>query len=406
MAFDKQGRVLRRIMRWRGYVNTRLKSCPKTVALIVCSWFVANDACAFCPFCTATGLPFRQRYEFADVVGLASLESVTADENGGIGLFKFIETFKERGLQPRQEIQTAYFGPNEPNKRYLLQGVEPPDFIWDLPSPISDEAQSYIRAVLKLPDDSSKRLVFFSKHLSSNDTFIATDVYDEFALAPFEEIQAISKDLDRTQIRQWLDAPSCSTQRKQLYFMLLSVCGNNDDADWMEAKLRGNDPSDLQGLDALIASYLMLEGEQGLDLVNNLFVADQNRQFKEVFAALAALRFHASDVKRIESTAIADHLAAFLDRADIADLVVSDLMRIGDCRHVDRMRSLYDLSHLNQQLSIRTPIVNYLRCCNSKQAEELLAEIEKRDPDTIRRAKAQFPLIPKMKVVAEKPDQP
>lgn len=395
----------RTIMRWKNRVNNKLKSCFQTVAIIACSWFVANNAYAVCPFCAATGLPFRQRFEFADVVGLASLQSVTANENGGIGRFKLIETFKERGLQPRQEIQTAYFGPNEPDKRYLLQGVEPPDFIWDLPSAISDEAQSYIRAVLTLPDDSSKRLVFFAKHLSSNDTFIATDVYDEFALAPFEEIQAISKSLDRELIRQWLNDPSCSTPRKQLYFMLLSVCGNKDDADWMEAKLRGNDPSDLQGLDALVASYLMLKGEQGLDLVNDLFVTNQNRQFKEVFAALAALRFHASNVKRIESTAIADHLVAFLDRADIADLVVSDLMRIGDCRHVERMRNLYDLSQLNQQLSIRTPIVNYLRCCNSKEAEELLSEIEKRDPDTIRRAKAQFPLIPKMKVVAEKPDQ-
>jgi hypothetical protein len=358
-----------------------------TLFILLCGASTAMS----CPFCATVGLPFRERYKIADSVILAGLESTAQTAETATGTFRVIERLK--GEQPilGQTIQTSYFDPKVTPQEFLLLGVEPPDFVWDLPAPLGPDSRSYLRAALALPENAPERLAFFFKHLASRDRYAASDAYDEFALAPYEDIQQTAQLMDRKLLRKWLENTAETTPRKQLFTMLLSVCGTPEDADWIETKMRSQDPKDREGLDATIACFLVLKGEPGLQVVQELYISDRSREFRDVFSALAALRFHTTSLSTIESIKIADLLVRLLDRKDVVEMVIADLARSEDWRHIGRLSDLFEQSYVTKEVSVRTPIINYLRSCSTPEAEKVLRQIEAKDPDAVRRAKVLIP---------------
>ena len=349
---------------------------------------------AVCPFCAATGLSYRQRFEFADVVALASLQSTQKSDNISTGLFVVVDTIKPGPIKIGDQLTIAYYGPENLAERFLIQGVEPPEIIWDLPVSVSEPVVSYLKEVNHLQDDSLDRLKFFAQHLEHKELIITQDAYDEFAIAPYDEILKIKDAFDRNKLRQWIEDPTIPTPRKQLYYMLLSACGVADDADWLEQRLRSEDPLMRQGLDALTASYLSLSGAKGLSVIDELFIQNRQREFAETFAVLAAMRFHATEGKIIEPLEISNRLATMLDREEIVDLVVPDLARMEDWRHIDRLMNLFWKSYETKITAIRTPTINYLRACPLPEAQKALKDIEDKDPGAIKRAKGLIPFLP------------
>lgn len=375
----------------------------RAVVPSLCVWLVGFcfPVLAACPFCAATNLSLRQRFDFADIVVLGTLESTQQNESQTLGRFRVVQQFKPKSTTASavalrvDEVQTGYVGSVQLKSKFLILGVDPPEFIWSIPVPVNDPFEIYVNGILSLNDDPVRRLQFFERHLEHNEPLIAQDAYDEFAVAPYNEILMLSDSLDRAKLRKWLEDSSMTVSRKQLYYMLLSVCGNSEDAAWLERRLRSSDSKDRDALDALTASYLTLAGDPGLQTLDELFLKEPKREFAEVFSVLAALRFHATEGMKLDSTKVADRLVLLLDRADIVDLVIADLTRISDWRHLDRMKQLLDESYVAKNAVIRSPIINYIRACPLPKAELLLREIEQRDPEAVRRAKGWIPFTPK-----------
>jgi hypothetical protein len=78
-----------------------------------------------------------------------------------------------------------------------------------------------------------------------------------------------------------------------------------------------------------------------------------------------------------------------LKRMDIADQVIADLARWEDWSVVDQLVQLFrDSEESNSRL--RLPIIQYMLACPNRDAKDALVELEKLDPQTVRKAKTFF----------------
>ena len=137
--------------------------------------------------------------------------------------------------------------------------------------------------------------LFFSEYFEDKETVLAFDAYDEFARAPYDEIKKLKDVLDREQIVAWLKDPDVLKNRKRLYYTLLGICGTEKEIEFLEEILRSGDRFQQTGLDALIGCYLTLKGDDGIDLITEMFLTDPEVEYLDVFSTIQALRFHGTE---------------------------------------------------------------------------------------------------------------
>jgi hypothetical protein len=220
---------------------------------------------------------------------------------------------------------------------------------------------------------------------------LARDAYDEFAITPYEEVKQIKSLMNREQLLEWIQDDSLSPDRKRLYLTLLGICGKEEDTDILEARMRSEDGEKKAGLDAMIACYLTLKGDDGLALVEELFLKNKNSPYADTYSAIMALRFHGTEGGVLDRKNIVTSMHHILERPELADLVIPDLARWEDWTPMDRLVQLF--KEANEESSwVRVPVINYLRACPLPEAAKKLEELEKIDPKAVQRAKTFFPI--------------
>lgn len=367
-----------------------------SMALIGCFallGFAANAAeTAVCPFCTAASQTIRQEIQSMDVVAIGRLESDGRKDIDGQAAFKIERVFVgETLLKTDQAIQATYFGPGKSAKKFLLMGVDPRELVWSSPLPLTPEAEKYVEAIRKLPDNAMERLSFYQQYFEHADSMLARDSYDEFALAPYADVVALKDKMNREQLLTWVKDPSKSPDRKRLYFTMLGICGKPEDVAVFESMITSSNPEDRAGLDALLAAYLTLKGEGGLQLIEKKFFMDKDTQYADIYSAVMALRFHGTEVNLLPKESITKAMHKLLERPELADLVIPDLARWGDWSQLDKLSDLF-VKATDENSWVRVPVINYLRACPLPEAKEKLAELEKIDPSAVKRAKTFFPI--------------
>ena len=357
-----------------------------------------NTAAALCPFCSATALTFTEEMTSMEVVVIARLVEVPpADSKGSTSgelpkaRFEVAKVLKGHELaKPKQIIETLYFGDGTKGKAFLIMGIDPPKVMWSTPLPLSDRAQNYLAEIVKLPKDGVERYVFFQKHLEDEDEMLARDAYDEFAKASYDTVKSIKEHMDHDQLVKWIQNPDIPASRRRLYFVMLGICGDDKDLPMLEEMITSTDRKQRQGLDAMIGCYLTLKGEEGLPLIEDAFLKNKKSDYADTYAAIMALRFHATEGRVIDKQRVVAALRLMLDRPELADLVIPDLARWEDWTAIDKLFELYKTA--DEKTSwVRVPVVNYLRVCPLPKAKELLKECEKIDPQAVKRANTFFP---------------
>ncbi len=344
-----------------------------------------------CPFCNALSQTLRQEMEAMDAVVIATAMQSDATRNRETGqiLMKVDVVLKgDQWIKAGTEVKAVYYGEVKEGRRFMLSGVDPNDLQWSC-LPITERSEKYIIAVTKLGDDPVERLRFFYDYLEDKDSMLSRDTYDEFAIAPYTAIQKLAPEMDHDQLVQWLQDPELSTNRKRMYLTMLGVCGSKKDLPMLQTMLKSTQKSTRGGLDALIACYLTLAGEEGLPLVNELFLANKKAPYADTYAAIMAIRFHGTEGNVIARSALVESLHHVLDRTDLADLVIPDLARWKDWSQIDRLSKLFVESDEDNNW-VRVPVVNYLRACPLPEAAAELKRLEKLDPESIRRANTFF----------------
>ena len=344
-----------------------------------------------CPFCNAVSQTLRQEMVAMDAVVIAtSLQSdLTRNKETGEVLMKVEKVLKGSDLiKVGQEVKAIYYGEVSVGRRFMLSGVDPPDLQWSC-LPVSTRAEKYIGRITELPDDSLQRLRFYHDYLQDEESMLARDAYDEFAVAPYDGIKKLAPEMDREQLLRWIGDPEMATDRKRLYLTMLGVCGDEKDLPFLEKMLRSTQKSTRGGLDALIACYLTLAGEDGLPLVNELFLDNGKAPYADTYAAIMAVRFHGTEGDVIPRSALVESLHHVLDRKDLADLVIPDLARWSDWSQINRLVDLFIKADPDNNW-VRVPVVNYLRACPLPEAKQALKKLEEVDPESVRRANTFF----------------
>jgi len=391
--------VARRIFRNLGEFTMLRRSILWMLPAFLLAALVGGRSAVACPFCSAVSQTLSEEITAMDAVVIAQLEvPPPAAKPGEVSdevpkaKFKIVEIVKGQSLLTRKPmIETVYFGDAKKGKKFLITGVGPENLQWSTPLSLTDRAQAYLLQLGKIAKAGSERLEFFQQYLEDQDDLLARDSYDEFAKSPYEAVQALKPKMNHSQLIAWIKDSNIPTSRRRLYFTMLGVCGTQDDIGTLEAYVKSNDRKEKAGLDALIACYLMLKGADGMPLVEDLYLKNRNAEYADTYAAIMALRFHGNDVHVIEKPRIVQAMRHMLDRPNLADLVIPDLAKWEDWSSMEKLVKLF--KEADEKTSwVKVPVVNYLRVCPLPEAKQHIKELEKIDPESVRRAQTFFPV--------------
>lgn len=364
----------------------------KTLIILTAGWLTLLPAeLLACPFCNAVSQTLRQEMAAMDsvVIAISTQDASERDAETGKLMMKVVQVLKGGDLvQVGDELEAIYYGDVTKGRRFMLSGVDPPQLQWSC-LPVTERAETYIGKMNALEDDDLVRLKFYYQFLQDEESMLARDAYDEFAIAPYDAVKKLAPEMDHDQLVKWISDPEMPTDRKRLYLTLLGVCGGKDDLSMLEKMLRSTSKSSRGGLDAMIACYLTLGGESGLGLINELFLANKQASYADTYQAIMAIRFHGTEGDVIPRSALVESLHHVLDRKDLADLVIPDLARWNDWSQINRLVNLFETADPENNW-VRVPVVNYLRACPLDSAKEALKKIEKIDPESVRRANTFF----------------
>src|SRR5690606_4845631 len=151
---------------------------------------------------------------------------------------------------------------------------------------------------------------------------------------------------------------------------------------------QAKEPTD-RSLDALVACYLTITGEEGLEQVEHEILKKPDPVFADVNAVVLALRFHGEQEKVIDRERIAASMRIVLDHPNWVDTVVADLARWKDWSAMDRLVEIYRTADAEHRY-VRVPIVQYMKACPLPEAKEALKTLEEIDPQAVRRASSVF----------------
>lgn len=351
-----------------------------------------------CPFCSATSQTLSEEIAAMDAAVIAALDAVPKAPVGGDAgdevikaKFRIVSIVKgEKLLAKTPVVESVFFGEAKPGKRFFLTAVGPENLQWSTPLPLTEQGEKYILQLDKVPKSGPERLEFFQKYFENKDDLLARDAYDEFAKTPYDVVQALKPKMDHDQLVAWIQDPNISTSRRRLYFTLLGVCGKPSDLPMLEGLIKSEDRKQRAGLDALIACYLLLKGPDGLPLIDDLYLANTKAEYADTYAAIMALRFHGNDVSVIPKTRVVQSLRLMLNRPNLADLVIPDLAKWEDWSSMDKLVKLF--KEADEKTSwVKVPVVNFLRVCPLPEAKERIKELQKIDPESVRRANTFFP---------------
>lgn len=340
------------------------------LVLIVVSGLARQaEAVPGCPFCAPSDPPFSDRLARCDAALLVKWVSLVSDEKSGTETttFSVEQVFRatQTRFQPTDVVRWNYGRDGKPGDQFLLIGAEVEGAIeWEQPVALTGEYLfAYIRAVP--PPESQDRLAFFLKFLEFPDAEIRNDAYAEFSRAQYKDVAALAPRLPREKLRTWLKSTDPQIQvRLGLYGMMLGLGGDDSDAEFLEQLIfRVPEPDKPRfGIDGMMAGYLLLRGERGLESLLKRKLADPAGE-DDLIALRSALIFlweYSRD--RVPGLAIRAAMRQYLDRPNLAVSVVENLARWKDWESLDRLIMSYGKEPFDSNLS-RQKIVAFALIC-------------------------------------------
>jgi hypothetical protein len=411
--------------------------CLAMLAAAVLLLAGASPTARACPFCNAAMQTLSQEIQGADVALIAQLIKPMPltgdgqpDYDAAAAKFRVLHVLRGADrLEGAKEINVVYFGDDDPQKRFYitgLAGVTGPGLDWTTPVPLSEVADEYLRQLPKLPTEGVERLEFFQTYLEHEDPLLAQDAYDEFARTPYDQVVELGPQMNRERLIEWIESPRVGPSGRRLYLTMLGVCAKPEDVELLEQLMNFDYPSMQPGiaaaigvgaafypalgigvldemihaeeqlkresLDALIACYLKLKGPAGLELVNRLFMANPDVEYKHLHFAIAALRFLGEQTDILPREELVKSLRNALDHEPFIDQVIPDLARWEDWELMPRLVTMFKEAP-EAKYWIRSAVAAYLLEAEQVegdvgvQAKAAIAELEARDAKTFEDAR-------------------
>ncbi len=322
-----------------------------------------------CPFCAPTTTLSERISESHQALGVTWISGKPADNQRnlpGETRLKVTHVFRESGGEypVGTNITLPQFHAGQKGDLFLLFGSLRDGEIlrWESPEPVTLELFDYLasRPDAELP--AVKRLPYYLNYLEHANETIAVDAYSEFANADYKDVKRLKDQFPRRKLHRWIVEPAPGTgriARIAFYGMLLGLCGKAEDAKMLEQQIvRPVAEDDLRiGVDGLMAGYLLLTKERGLDVITRHAFGDPFI-VSEAFHAQQAIRFlwEYGD-GCIAKPRLRRALHPLLQRPFLAEVVILDLARWKDTTIVDRLIEIY--TDQEYDLNVRLAIVRY-----------------------------------------------
>lgn len=332
-----------------------------------------------CPFCPRTDAPLSEKLAESDVACVVKfLESKQGEKlSMETTLFEVIKLMRPgNDLKPKSQIMTTFGVTAKKGDLFILMGQKKEDFMeWSIPIPM-DELGSEYRYLMKAPSPelpTIERLPYFLTFLDNKIPIISNDAFVEFARAKFEDVEQLAPKISRETVRRWLEDPNPQMDvRRAFYGMLLGLCGNDDDAAYLEQKILAPiDPTKNRlGIEGAMGGYLLLKGRPGLQtLVKaklDVLPADLPNDDSRL-VDLDALRttmgflwdYRRSQFSRDELCAV---MRRYLQWPQFADMAVVDLARWKDWTPLDHLIKAYGHAPWDSR-SAKEKIIGYALSC-------------------------------------------
>lgn len=373
-------------------VSKTIRTALLATALLLVGVLCTLPVVQACPFCSSVGLTFTDQMASQDVVLSAKLLKTTDPDPDSDELpqatFEIEKIFRGKELvKLGMKFEASLVGRYDPGEKFFVMGVNPPQVKWSVPMKVSDRALDYLGKLDDLPEKGADRLAYFQDFFEDEDPLLAFDAYDEFAKAPYSDLIDLKDRMDRERLIKLINNDRTSPNRRRLYFTMLGVCGQEEDARMLEGLLLSGSRRKTRGLEALIACYLNLKGDSGMDLIQRKFFEDKDCEFTSTMLAMQALRFHAEETDVISKDLIVAAARKVLDNKEARDMVIPDLARWEDWSVMEKLVRIFKDSSEDDSTWIRVPIATYLMACPLPKAKQHLEDLKKIDGKSIKRAK-------------------
>ncbi|WP_417392915.1 hypothetical protein [Gimesia sp.] len=388
--------------------RTGIRRCSMFVLCGLVLHFYLSQLVA-CPFCPGPSTTLSEQLSQADVALLGQWSSAMAGtfEKTGQTSFQISEVLHQplkSNLKAGEQITLSRHYDGKPGELFLLTGSRGISLHWNEPVAVTTASIEYVKRAPSQEMETSHRLRYFLKHLEHPDQIIANDAFAEFANAPFEAVTPLAEELPREKLRSWLENENTPVPRLGLYGLLLGLCGQESDIQFMEAKIRVPAREIRMGIGGLMSGYLLLTGSAGLDKIDESKFKDKTAAFSETFAGMQALSFMWTfGADQIEKRRLNRSMRLLLERPELADLVIANLARWEDWTVMDRLAELYAAEDYDVR-SIKKAIIRYfLRASlvpptnaggtdleTSRKAKEFLELLRQTDPKTVQSAERFF----------------
>ncbi|MBC7965190.1 MAG: hypothetical protein H7Z17_04615 [Fuerstia sp.] len=274
---------------------------------------------------------------------------------------------------------------------------------WNETTAISPAMVRYIRQLPGNAVPPSLRLEYFMKCLEHPDPLIAIDAWAEFGNATYDDVAAVSHCMSRESLRKWIADPMMSPERLGLYGMMLGLCGNSDDAEFLQQQLGDPLGADFRfGADGLMAGYLMLAGERGLSYLEETRVEPANVPATSSHSVVQALQFMWSyECDIIPQQRVRESMRLFLKHESMREIVIANLSRWEDWASLPILLTLFDGECSDDRLTQRA-ILQFAQVCaksapataappaHAIAAAEFLARVQATQPDLLTTSDREF----------------
>jgi hypothetical protein len=347
------------------------------LALLVSLPFLLIGLTRACPLCLGISVPAQT---LADRLIAGSEVVLALPVSTGDGKLQVKMVLKGDASLEGQELAVADATASQSSAGFALLVSDSVTSSWTNLGKVGLSLLPFLKRVLALPSTDkltdgewTARLGFFQPYLESFDPRLAASAWVEWTRAPYRSLRTAQ--LDREKLRSWLD-DSANPERHALWFVLLGLCGNQDDAVFIADRVHsewreGKDTN----LAAMLSAQIELTGAAAVDFIEHAYICDRNRTLEEIQAAISALSVVGREgTPELHPRIVRSFHLMLQQRRPLAGFVARDLATWGEW---DVWSDFAQMLRSGEPIypSARPAIVDYLRNCPLPKAQEAVRSL-------------------------------
>ena len=228
--------------------------------------------------------------------------------------------------------------------------------------------------------DPAALLIFAGKHLDHADPHIADEAFMVFAKADDKLIGQVAKKLSAEKLRKLIQMPDMEPERLSMYAYLLGACGDAKDLDTLRALLK--DQRNFKAFEGILAGYVTMRPQEGWAYLHEL-LKNEKTPFLLRYATLRTMRFFYNASPEETGAEVMRGLGVAVERADVADIAITDLRTWKRWEHTKTILACYDKASHRSPI-VKNSIVRYALACPHTEARELVERVRRQEPELVK----------------------